>query len=228
MSNVTKVKSLFLIAAIIVMSYAAAFGARSVSGRAADGNAIYAARCSVCHGRMAGELQTGARKASRTSRTRNGKSRERTPKSPASRRREKESTCPRSRASSPMRKSLPSWLVFVNSERGESRVSSFGFARRLTLCSRIVRLASEYQLRIRKFHSSRTEFGGASMSTSAPQTDRKFIDCRNFPSDKNCSLRISGTEDEILEIAVQHAVASHGHENTRELREELRSLLQNE
>jgi len=66
------------------------------------------------------------------------------------------------------------------------------------------------------------------MSTSAPQTDRKFIDCRNFPSDKNCSLRISGTEDEILEIAVQHAVASHGHENTPELREELRSLLQNE
>jgi hypothetical protein len=66
------------------------------------------------------------------------------------------------------------------------------------------------------------------MSTSAAQTDRKFIDCRNYPSDKNCSLRISGTEDEILDIAVQHAVASHGHQDTPELREELRSLLQNE
>jgi predicted small metal-binding protein len=66
------------------------------------------------------------------------------------------------------------------------------------------------------------------MSSSAPQTERKFIDCRNYPSDKNCSLRISGTEDEILEIAVQHAVASHGHDNTPELREELRSLLQSE
>lgn len=66
------------------------------------------------------------------------------------------------------------------------------------------------------------------MSNSASQSERKFIDCRNYPSDKNCSLRIAGTEDEILEIAVQHAVASHGHENTPELREELRSLLKNE
>ena len=52
------------------------------------------------------------------------------------------------------------------------------------------------------------------MSSSAPQPDRKYIDCRNYPSEKNCSLRISGTEEEILEIAVQHAVGSHGHENT--------------
>jgi len=66
------------------------------------------------------------------------------------------------------------------------------------------------------------------MSTSAPQTDRKFIDCRNYPGERNCSLRISGTEDEILEIAVQHAVTSHGHPNTPELREQLRSMLQSE
>ena len=66
------------------------------------------------------------------------------------------------------------------------------------------------------------------MSSSAPQPERKSIDCRNYPSENNCSLKISGTEDEILEIAVQHAVASHGHENTPELREQLRSLLQSE
>ncbi len=66
------------------------------------------------------------------------------------------------------------------------------------------------------------------MSSSAPQTERKYIDCRNYPSETNCSLRISGTEEEILEIAAQHAVASHGHENTPELREKLRSLLQDE
>jgi predicted transglutaminase-like cysteine proteinase len=66
------------------------------------------------------------------------------------------------------------------------------------------------------------------MSSSAPQAGRKYIDCRNYPSEKNCSLRISGTEEEILEIAVQHAVANHGHENTPELREQLRSLLQDE
>ena len=66
------------------------------------------------------------------------------------------------------------------------------------------------------------------MSGSAPQSGRKYIDCRNYPSDKNCTLRISGTEDEILEIAVQHAVGSHGHENSPELREQLRSLLHDE
>jgi hypothetical protein len=66
------------------------------------------------------------------------------------------------------------------------------------------------------------------MSSSATQQGRKFIDCRNFPSEKNCTLRISGTEEEILEVATQHAVASHGHEDTPELREQLRSLLQAE
>lgn len=66
------------------------------------------------------------------------------------------------------------------------------------------------------------------MSSSSPQQARKFIDCRNYPSERNCTLRISGTEDEILEIAAQHAVASHGHEDTPKLREQLRSLLQDE
>ena len=41
--------------------------------------------------------------------------------------------------------------------------------------------------------------------------ERKYIDCRDFPSDKNCSLKISGTEDEVLTAATQHAVTSHGH-----------------
>jgi predicted small metal-binding protein len=66
------------------------------------------------------------------------------------------------------------------------------------------------------------------MSTSAPQPQRKYIDCRDFPSEKNCTLKISGTEDEVLEIATQHAVASHGHKNTPELREQLKGLLQYE
>jgi len=57
---------------------------------------------------------------------------------------------------------------------------------------------------------------------------RKVIDCRLFPSDRNCTLAIWGTEDEVLEVAVQHAVASHGHENSPELREKLRSLLRDD
>jgi len=57
---------------------------------------------------------------------------------------------------------------------------------------------------------------------------RKVIDCRNFPSDKNCSLAISGTEDEVLDLAVLHASTVQGHENTPELREQIRSMLTDE
>ncbi|HYY14398.1 MAG TPA: DUF1059 domain-containing protein [Chthoniobacterales bacterium] len=57
---------------------------------------------------------------------------------------------------------------------------------------------------------------------------RKFIDCREYPSENNCSLRISGSEDEVLEAAVQHAVSAHGHENSPELREQIRALLKDE
>jgi hypothetical protein len=57
---------------------------------------------------------------------------------------------------------------------------------------------------------------------------RKVIDCRLFPSDKNCSLAISGTEEEVLDLAVLHASTVHGHENTPELREQIRSMLADE
>jgi predicted small metal-binding protein len=57
---------------------------------------------------------------------------------------------------------------------------------------------------------------------------RKSIDCRNYPSEKNCSLKISGTEEEVLDAAMQHAVSAHGHENTPELREQIRSMLKDE
>ena len=57
---------------------------------------------------------------------------------------------------------------------------------------------------------------------------RKVIDCRNFPSEKNCTLAISGTEEEVLDLAVLHASTVHGHPNTPELREQIRSMLKNE
>jgi hypothetical protein len=58
--------------------------------------------------------------------------------------------------------------------------------------------------------------------------NRKSIDCRDYPSEKNCSLKISGTEEEVLAAATNHAVSGHGHENTPELREQLRSMLKDE
>jgi len=41
-------------------------------------------------------------------------------------------------------------------------------------------------------------------------------------------LKISGTEEEVLDAAVQHAVSVYGHENSAELRGEIRSLLKDE
>ena len=64
-------------------------------------------------------------------------------------------------------------------------------------------------------------------SPSARQ-QRKYIDCREIPCEKGCSLKISGTEDEVLEAAVQHAVSAHRHERTVELREQLRQSLKDE
>lgn len=59
-------------------------------------------------------------------------------------------------------------------------------------------------------------------------TNRKVIDCRWFPSENACDIAISGKEEEVLNIAVQHAVQSHGHQDTPELREQLRSMLRDE
>ena len=54
---------------------------------------------------------------------------------------------------------------------------------------------------------------------------RKSIDCRDYPSEKNCSLKISGTEEEVLDAAVNHAITRHGHTDNPELREQIRGLL---
>jgi len=66
------------------------------------------------------------------------------------------------------------------------------------------------------------------MATGSVQGGRKFVDCSEYPSEKNCTLRISGTEDEVLEAATAHAVASHGHADTPEFREQLRGMLKDE
>ena len=59
-------------------------------------------------------------------------------------------------------------------------------------------------------------------------TTRKSIDCRDYPSENNCSLKISGAEEEVLDAAVLHAISVHGHENTPELREQIKSMLKDE
>jgi hypothetical protein len=57
---------------------------------------------------------------------------------------------------------------------------------------------------------------------------RSLADCRRFESDSNCSLTIIGEEDEVVAAAAQHATSVHGHQDTPELREQLRALLEPE
>ena len=58
--------------------------------------------------------------------------------------------------------------------------------------------------------------------------ERVMADCRRFASDNRCQLTIIGPEDDVLAAAVQHATASHGHADTRELRDGIRATLEPE
>ena len=52
---------------------------------------------------------------------------------------------------------------------------------------------------------------------------RKYIDCRDMPSDMNCTVALSADSDkELLDAAVQHAVAVHQHKDTPELRAQIK------
>ena len=54
---------------------------------------------------------------------------------------------------------------------------------------------------------------------------RKYIDCREFPSDSKCTVAIAADSDaELLEAAAHHAVTVHGHKDSPELRSELGKL----
>jgi predicted small metal-binding protein len=55
---------------------------------------------------------------------------------------------------------------------------------------------------------------------------RKYVDCREVPSEMNCTVGIAAdSEEELLEAAVQHAVAVHSHEDTEELRSMIRQSI---
>lgn len=57
---------------------------------------------------------------------------------------------------------------------------------------------------------------------------RKYIDCREFPSEMNCTIAMSASsEQELLEAAVQHAVTVHKHQDTPEFRAQLKQAFRN-
>lgn len=59
---------------------------------------------------------------------------------------------------------------------------------------------------------------------------RVVSDCRDYPSEKNCSLTIAGTEEEVLRVAVAHAIAEHGHSRSEaeEIRKWVKANLKSE
>ncbi len=58
--------------------------------------------------------------------------------------------------------------------------------------------------------------------------DRVMADCRRFESESNCTLTIVGEENEVVAAAAQHAESVHGHEDTPEMREQIRQMLEPE
>ena len=55
---------------------------------------------------------------------------------------------------------------------------------------------------------------------------RMTVDCRDYPSEMNCTVAISAdSQKELVEAAVQHAVAVHGHHDSPELRHELAKMI---
>ena len=60
-----------------------------------------------------------------------------------------------------------------------------------------------------------------------PDSQRKSIDCREYPSESGCTLRLEGSEEEVLDAAVNHAITRHGQTDNPELRDQIRGLLKN-
>ncbi len=58
---------------------------------------------------------------------------------------------------------------------------------------------------------------------------RHSIDCRDYPSESNCSVAISAdSKKELLDAAVQHAVTVHGHQDSPELREQIGTMIKSQ
>lgn len=57
---------------------------------------------------------------------------------------------------------------------------------------------------------------------------RMYVDCRETPSESGCDLAMSGSEEHVVEAAVTHAVTAHKHEDTPELREQIRGAMKEE
>ena len=62
--------------------------------------------------------------------------------------------------------------------------------------------------------------------TKGGSDGKNVVDCREYPSEMNCTVAISAdTKEELVDAAVQHAVAVHGHHDSPQLRQELAKMI---
>lgn len=55
-------------------------------------------------------------------------------------------------------------------------------------------------------------------------TDKVYMDCAEAP-DSKCSVKISGTKDEVMRVAMRHATEDHKYPDTPEVRQQLSSMV---
>ena len=56
-----------------------------------------------------------------------------------------------------------------------------------------------------------------------------MIDCEKFPSDDNCKIKLSAPEEQvekIIDLACYHACQEHGHQESQELRNQIKSAVE--
>jgi hypothetical protein len=55
--------------------------------------------------------------------------------------------------------------------------------------------------------------------------DRYRVDCRKYPSDKGCTVAVSGSLEEVVELGWLHAKVHHNHSDSeeKEIREWIRA-----
>jgi hypothetical protein len=58
--------------------------------------------------------------------------------------------------------------------------------------------------------------------------ERMYLDCREMPSESGCDIAMAGSEEHLVEAGAMHAITAHGHEDTPELREEIRAGMKTE
>jgi predicted small metal-binding protein len=58
---------------------------------------------------------------------------------------------------------------------------------------------------------------------------RFYVDCRDYPSEMNCTVAISAdTKPELVDAALQHAISVHGHDDSPQLREQLAQMIKSQ